>query len=524
MFSPIKTLLAITAALLATQCSVYDEGNTTDPEGKKGSLSLTLTTDTDVSKGSYETEGNSRASSTSRPLQALENVTSDNFSFKIISSDGQTVRSWNSFADFDPTVEYAPGSYKAVAAYGDKSDEGFDKPALSGERSFTIYEGETTPVHVTARVKSSIVRVEFTQEVRNYFKDFRTTLSTSVGKKHEFGLAEDRSLYVTPGVVHVTAEFTFPSGEKGSVDVADFDAVEATLHRLVFDTDGTGSGSDRQDLTLTLRFDDTLNNKEVVIDLQEEFGYAPLPTVTTSGFRGGVSIAYYEHNANLDRDPVAFYIGARGGMKDVVLKVTTHRGAMTVYNLMDKNDLAELESKYNFVPEAIAEGSKYGRVNLTPWLQSLSVLPGSADGEVTTFEISVEDRFGQTTDPSLAWNNVCAVALYSEKSKLISGYKDGLVPATYFDMTLLTTIDNLLQNPERLTLYTQNEALAEVELPFRVLTRSTGTNGYPYSYILRAQTPEMLTAFEVRGVIDNKKDCGKLTLTVEESDDPKEKQ
>ncbi len=84
------------------------------------------------------------------------------------------------------------GNYTVKASYGLRSDEGFDKPCLTGDISVT--GGGTTNVTIPVTLaKSLIVRMGYSDNFKTYYTDYSIKLTTGAGTEVDFPKGEDRA-------------------------------------------------------------------------------------------------------------------------------------------------------------------------------------------------------------------------------------------------------------------------------------------------------------------------------------------
>lgn len=141
-------------------------------------------------------------------------------------------------------VELLSGNYSVKAVYGSPTKEGFGRPCFSGEQTFSITGGQTSSVNIPVRLANCVVRLEFTDNFRNYYRDWRIILTTGQGNTFAFTPGESRALFMDAYLVKVAGTltnqagktFTIPSGEYRNLD-------PATCYTMRFDASNIGGNS-----------------------------------------------------------------------------------------------------------------------------------------------------------------------------------------------------------------------------------------------------------------------------------------
>lgn len=402
MLSRVRIGGAAILAILLAGCSADDNFYSSGT----GKISVSLDTDLLVSQSKQ-----SRAETdTHDPLAILNELSVDNLSLNLKSDDGSFSKTWENAKSFSEEEEFPVGSYTLQAYYGDSDDEGVDKPHLFGETVFNVVGAKTVPVSLTASVANSIVSIDFTERFKNYFTAYSGRIISA--KKNEFLFSghETTAVYVSPGNTKVHADVTLPSGQSGSVNLGDFEAVPATFHKITLDVDAT-----RGDLIIMLIFDDTLDERVLEREISDELFDAGAPVVTPEGFEGSVPMPFVE--GNLAFKEYKFNIAARRGIKELWLTRNSPRyggGFQERFNLLNEQTRNDLIAEHNIELIGIAEGEMFGKIDLTGWLKDLKRYNRDVATEDVSFTIEVVDAFGSTTDMDFEANNTLNVKLYGE--------------------------------------------------------------------------------------------------------------
>lgn len=159
--------------------------------------------------------------------------------------------------DWDPASGLLKeGTYSVTASCGDIETEGFDKPYFTGSVPFTIKGGETTTVTIPVSLNNTVVKINCTQNFRNYYKNYTFKLTRNGSDIVSFAKDETRAAFVDgykftlEGVLESeTKTYTF-SKEYTSLEVA-------TAYTFVFDVNNIGSSS------ITISFNDNVETVDL---------------------------------------------------------------------------------------------------------------------------------------------------------------------------------------------------------------------------------------------------------------------
>lgn len=214
--------------------------------------------------------------------RAGDEITVDDLSMTLSKDDGSYRHTWDKVSDFDKTKEFGVGNYTLTAFYGDPESEGFEKPAYSGSVPVRVSDGQTSRVSLTATVVNAKISVVFTDEFKKYMTDYSGQFVTAKGT-YEYTKDETRPLYIAPGSATFTVRVVKPNGQEGSFNIASINA-QARHHYVITVNVNGGNVSDA---SMTVSFDDTLEQEPVIIDLSDKIMSKPAPEIATEGFTAG---------------------------------------------------------------------------------------------------------------------------------------------------------------------------------------------------------------------------------------------
>ena len=145
------TYLLPTVVLALAACS--EEVRELDPEGSTGSLTMKISTRTEVSDENYD------------PLEHL--------AVCIYNDKEELIRQYTSNEDLPERLELIAGAYRVTVEAGESAAASFTKRFYKGEKSFTVTPGENTPVEVKCSLQNTAVAVVFDETIAtNFGSDF----------------------------------------------------------------------------------------------------------------------------------------------------------------------------------------------------------------------------------------------------------------------------------------------------------------------------------------------------------------
>ena len=158
--------------------------------------------------------------------------------------------SWTGkISEWDAATVLPAGEYSVTAEYGSLEGMGFDKPYFTGTANFTVAGGQTTAVSIPVKLGNTVVKLQFTDNFNNYYKDYSFTL-TSQGNDIVFAKGETRAAFVDGWRVTLSGTYTKEFGDPLTFS-KEYSALEAaTAYTFVFDVTNVGGA------TLSVTFKD----------------------------------------------------------------------------------------------------------------------------------------------------------------------------------------------------------------------------------------------------------------------------
>lgn len=377
------TFMACVLAAGAVAVSSCSEDSPSRITRGHGTLAASVAMD-----GSVKSPRQSRA-----PESRADLPDASELSLRLVSTDGGAFsKEWATLADFSSDEEFAVGNYTLEAWYGTEGAEGFECPYYYGSCPVKIEDRKTTTVALTAALAQAMVDVTYTDA----FKHFMTEYSAKVNG-HALGAAETRAVYVAPGTVAVTVDFTKPNGDKGAnYEVARFAAKAQTLYHVNVDLDG-----DAGDAKLVVTYDDELDQQEIIIDISDLVMNAPAPVAEPSGFTSGEAVEFVAGMAPADGLKVNMI--AQGGLKEVNL--TTSGSSLLAQGWPAEINLLAATADQQATLRNLGfdclglwnNPDKMAVVDLSGVLSHIAYLEGGNNN--TEFTLSVKDANFKVADP-----------------------------------------------------------------------------------------------------------------------------
>ncbi len=245
-FFTIVSLMALTLSACAEK----------EPQGEqegKGQVAISCVVSTDVD--------------TTRANVSCTTPQAEDFALTI--KGGEYEANYTSLVDFNDGDNYLRyGEYEATVVAGDINKEGYDNAVFVGTTPFTISARKHTDVKVTATIANALVKVETTDNFKNYFEGgYALTLKTTAGNEFDV-TAQSELLFIAPQSFTVTGTATKQSAQSGKKGVTvtlpeykNEDVKAQTLYTVKFDVEQAGSAQ------LTITLNETLVES---IDIEQE--------------------------------------------------------------------------------------------------------------------------------------------------------------------------------------------------------------------------------------------------------------
>lgn len=237
-----------------------------------------------------------------------------------ISKDEQVVNQWKKLSDYSQDDTTFPvGNYILTASYGNINEEGFNLPYYEGKTDFVIKGGSTTDVEATCVLANTKISIAYTDDFRNYFKTYSTSIKSEEGNEVIFVSDETRAAYVKSGKVTVKVTFVKVNGGLGAttIEVATIDKALSQHHyHILMDVDAGKA-------ELSIMFDRVTEEKPITLDISDKALNIKAPYFTLTGFEK-TDNDRNQWDGNLIETPkLSALLTSLGGFKSCMLKTTS---------------------------------------------------------------------------------------------------------------------------------------------------------------------------------------------------------
>ena len=180
--------------------------------------------------------------------------------FEITIKDSKNETFWTGkVSEWVSSTPLLAGTYTVEASYGSFEEEGFDKPYFFGETSFEVKGGLSVAVPIEVSLANTIIKVECTDNFKNYFKDYTFTLTRDGSDVVEFTktVVDAGSAAFIDGY-KIKVEGTLVGEFKTQTFAADYSDLDvAKAYTLEFDAPNVGGS------TITISFNHDVMDVEL---------------------------------------------------------------------------------------------------------------------------------------------------------------------------------------------------------------------------------------------------------------------
>lgn len=280
-----------------------DESHWGSSSNEKGSISLTLSTDSGImtAKPVFRSEDEENADNATNLSTYCDVPSPEDFSIKLEKTTTGEVSTWSSLSSFKEHIAnntFDTGTYTLTAYYDEKGKQDFEAPYFEASTTFNVLSDQDNEVNLTAELKNSMVKINYTDGFKNYMKDYHTKIRTEgLGEPITYGTLETRPVFIEPNNATLSVHFTTKAKEiTSSLSLDAFAPLAKTLHNITFDISENASA---EEAILTVTFDDTLEDEDINIDLTKELLTSPAPVITCEGFENGATLDMLEGGDNI---------------------------------------------------------------------------------------------------------------------------------------------------------------------------------------------------------------------------------
>lgn len=317
------------------------------------------------------------------------------------SGKGQTYE-WESADEFTEPKEVVTGTYLLEGYYGTTTSEGTGEPYYYGSTELKVLTGRETQADLTVTLANSIVKVVYTDALREYMSAYGAKVLSSTGASFDYDetihSTDDAAqwLYVVPGEVSIDIAVTKPNGVSGTLRAATFEAKARKRHTVTVDIAG-GAGKSELDITVT---DDVDEADEYTVDLSDEILMAPAPVMTAEGFTDGETFFVVEGTKASAAPKIN--VVARGKIGSVKLLTASDalkaKGWPESVDLTNPGDAKAVLTQMGLTTLGIWNNPDVmGVIDFKGVIANIPYIENGA--HTTTFTLSVTDRNGMVSEP-----------------------------------------------------------------------------------------------------------------------------
>ncbi len=240
------------------------------------------------------------------------------FSISVLQGD-KVQASWDKLSDYDEDTTFPVGSYTLKAFYGDIEKEGFDSPYYESTTDFNIRGGETTPVETTCKLANTKISIEYTDDFKQYFKTYSSTVQAELGSEVSFSSGETRAAYVKPGRISVKLTFTKVNGglSPTTIEVATIEEALAQHHyHLQMNVDAGKA-------MLSIVFDRVTEVRPITLDISDKALNIKPPYFTLTGFEKTSNDGNQWDGNPIESNQLSALLTSLGGFTKCILRTTS---------------------------------------------------------------------------------------------------------------------------------------------------------------------------------------------------------
>ncbi|WFE86365.1 DUF4493 domain-containing protein [Parabacteroides chongii] len=391
-------LFTYISVLILSLSACDEEGHSS----KSGKLRLSLTADTTSLKKGIDS-GITKAVSD----EFTQFLTTEDYRILIV-TDKDTTKSYDRFDQMPSEIELPEGAYTLVASKGNNLPAEFENPYFEGSTAFTVKEGMSTPLEVTATLGNARITAEYTDDFKEAYSDYTVLLSSSYTTADlEIVKGETRPAYMqvdkdgTNIAIGIKLKKITEETEKTYYVPTALKLERRQNVRLVFKTDGEALDGIGLDIVL----DDTMEEVTMTTEIPD-FMWKPFkePTLTAIEFADGDE---FEFRSGLFEENPYIGINMAGGIGSLNIKYWKDgedEEDATIYNLAtDAGVKAAKENHYTWtVGEETDVNMSKKKASVLYLKEGLNSLPSSdKDSYIYHYKIYGTDATGKAKESNV---------------------------------------------------------------------------------------------------------------------------
>ncbi|MCH5215577.1 MAG: DUF4493 domain-containing protein [Muribaculaceae bacterium] len=334
-----------------------------------------------------------KSSITTRAISNAMNVELDSCTLSIVKADGTSAPFVGKFADYRSDMEIGVGTYDVTLEYGNSASEGFNRPYYYASKQVTVVDQQTTSLSLDAKLKNSMIVLEFSEAFEMYFTSYEITLQSSGNTSVVWSAGENRAAYLRPGAISMKMKLSSVTGKEVTVDAPAITAEEGILYNVSLDVNEGEIGK----TSISISFNDETVQQPINIEINDDIVDAEAPLIQVVGFESGQSINVIE-GEGAELNP-KFHIIATAGIEEVWLTTTGDyllgQGMPQQVNLageLPAETIAKLNSLGLITKGLLSGKDKMAVVDLSGLVKNLRA---NSNEEPTTFSVKVKDAYGR---------------------------------------------------------------------------------------------------------------------------------
>lgn len=302
---------------------------------------------------------------------------------------------WESVDDYPEDNSYLPGRYLVETAFGDSITEGMECPYFYASATVDLSDGADLVLPLEARLRSTMLKVEFSESFLTMFSTFSAILHSQGGAYVNYPGSEHRYAYLHPGNISVQLNLEMPgSGKELRFEAAQLpEAKPGYAYIASVSAEMLPNGNPQ----ITVSFDGTVSTDDSVTELSEQFINTTPPEVTCAGFTSSTPLEWIEGTTGTT--PLTMSV-SENQLESAIL--TTR--SLTLCNQGWPTGIDLMQATPDCVAAMEALGLKISRQNGTLTLDYTEVLPRlryDAEAQSTLFILEPKNKLQIVGTPAI---------------------------------------------------------------------------------------------------------------------------
>lgn len=161
-----------------------------------------------------------------------------------------------SISNLDQSETYLIGEYTATLSYGSEGEEGLGKARFYGETDYRVYGAESVDVNLTAALANTIIKVQYSESFKQYFKDDQLKIVT--GSNNTIDITDGSIVFIEAFRFTVQGSVKNPQNVTQTFEkVFDGEIQPKTCYIMTIDATNIGSAA------ITITFNDEVQTVDL---------------------------------------------------------------------------------------------------------------------------------------------------------------------------------------------------------------------------------------------------------------------